>query len=478
MLGHKVRRFRQAQGLTQAEMAEQIGISPSYLNLIERNQRPVTVPLLFRLGQAFEVDLRDFAEDEEARLVAGLSEVFGDPLFENLSLSQHDVRELAAVSPAAAQAVLTLYKAYRDLWEDAQALAHKLDDGGGRPAQAADGGHALAIEEVRDLQEARSNHFPELEEAAEELRAAAALDHDGPDALHHRLAAWLQEAHGVGVRVMPLGVMQDTERRFDHHRRRVLLSEALPPPTRTFQLAAQIALLTRRELLERVVAGAELQAEAARGLLRLTLAGYFAAAVMMPYDAFLAAARELRHDVGLLQRRFGASFEQVCHRLTTLQRQGERGVPFFFIRIDKAGNVSKRYSGGGFPFARFGGPCPRWVIHDAFMTPGRILTQIAEMPDGTAFFTIARTLDAPAGPWHRAQAPQHAIGLGCALKDARHLVYADGLDLKSPPARSPIGVSCRVCERLHCAQRAHPPLNHRLRVEDHVRRAVPFTFAT
>ena len=156
-----------------------------------------------------------------------------------------------------------------------------------------------------------------------------------------------------------------------------------------------------------------------------------------------------------------------------------RGVPFFFIRLDKAGNVSKRYSGGGFPFARFGGPCPRWAIHDAFATPGRVQTQIAEMPDGTAFFTIARTLEAPAGWHHRAaRAPQHAIGLGCALKDARHLVYADGLDLKSPQARTPIGVSCRVCERLDCAQRAHPPLNHRLRVEEHVRRATPFTFAT
>ncbi|HET6518609.1 MAG TPA: short-chain fatty acyl-CoA regulator family protein [Geminicoccaceae bacterium] len=476
MLGHKVRRLRQAQGLTQAEMAEQIGISPSYLNLIERNQRPVTVPMLFRLGQAFEVDLRDFAEDEEARLAAGLSEVFGDALFEGQDLKQQDIRELASASPAAAQAVLTLYKAYRDLWEDAQALAHRVGGGDDRPQQQAGDGHAFAIEEVRDFQEAHSNHFPEVEEAALELRAAALPTAAAGDDPYPALAAYLGEAHGLGVRVMPVSVMQDTERRYDMHRRRVLLSEALPRSTRTFQLAAQVALLTRRELLDRIVAGANLQGDTARRLLRVGLAGYFAAAVMMPYGPFLEAARELRHDLALLQRRFGASFEQVCHRLTTLQRQGERGVPFFFIRIDKAGNVSKRYSGGGFPFARFGGPCPRWVIHDAFASPGLIRTQIAEMPDGTAFFTIARTLDPSAG-WHRPQSPHFAIGLGCALKDAKHLVYADGLDPKSPQAREPIGVSGRVCERLDCAQRAHPPLNHRLRVDEHVRRATPFTFA-
>ena len=470
MLGHKIRRFRQDQGLSQTQMAEQLGISPSYLNLIEHNQRPVTVPLLFRLGQAFDIDLREFAEDEEAQLVAGLSEVFGDPLFEGQAPRQHDIRDLAAASPPAAQAVLTLYEAYRKLWEDTQALTHRMVD---RDKFQANDGAAFPAEEVREFQQAESNHFADLETAAEQLWEDAGLE---PNDVYRGLVEHLDKVLSIRVKVMPIDVMQDTLRRYDHHGRRVLLSEALPPSGRSFQLATQLALMSHREALDRVVERAGLQGEDARSLLRVGLASYFAGAVMMPYERFLAAARDLAYDIDLLQHRFDASFEQVCHRLTTLQRPGARGVRFFFIRVDNAGNVSKRLSGGGFHFARFGGTCPRWIIHDAFRAPGVIQTQVAEMPDATMFFTIARTLD-PLGGWQRALQPQFAIGLGCDLKDAAHLVYAEGINLKKPNPITPIGVSCRVCERLDCAQRAHPPLNHRLRIEEHVRRTTPFAYA-
>ena len=469
LLGHKVRRFRQDQGLNQTEMAEQMGISPSYLNLIEHNQRPVTVPLLFRLSQAFEVDLRDFAEDEEARLAAGLKEVFSDPLFEGQTPGQHEIRELAAASPAAAQAVLALYDAYRGLWEDAQAVAHRMTDRDKVGPLEVPGS---PVEDVREFQQARSNHFPELESAAEMLWEDAGLDGDD---LMRGLAAHLADMHSVSVKIMPVDVMADTMRRYDHHRRRIMLSETLPPSGRVFQLAAQIALVGQRERLDGIVAKSELQGDA-RLLLRVGLASYFAGAVMMPYERFIAAARAHRYDLDLLQHRFGASFEQVCHRLSTLQRSGARGVPFFFIRVDNAGNVSKRLSGGGFNFARFGGTCPRWIVHDAFRLPGVIHTQVAEMPDGTSFFTIARTVD-PLGGWRREHQPNFAIALGCEIKEARHLIYADGLNLKNGELATPIGVSCRVCERLDCSQRAHPPLNHRLRIDENIRRATPFTFA-
>ena len=470
MLGHKIRRFRQDQGLSQTQMAEQVGISASYLNLLEHNQRPVTVPLLFRLGQAFDVDLREFAEDEEAQLAAGLSEVFSDPLFEGQAPRSQDIRDLAAASPPAAQAVLTLYDAYRKLWEDAQALTHSMAD---RDKVPASDGASFPGEEVREFQQAQSNHFPDLEVAAEQFWQDAEVHQDD---VYRGLVEHLDSVLGIRVKVMPIEVMQDTLRRYDHHGRRVLLSEALPSAGRVFQLAAQLALLSYGESLDRVVERAGLQSDDAKRLLRIGLANYFAGAVMMPYERFLAAAVDLHYDLDLLQHRFNASFEQVCHRLTTLQRPGARGVRFFFIRVDNAGNVSKRLSGGGFHFARFGGTCPRWIIHDAFRSPGLIHTQVAEMPDGTAFFTIARTLDALGG-WQHALQPQFAIGLGCDLKDAGVLVYADGLNLKKPSPVTPIGVSCRVCERLDCVQRAHPPLNHRLRVEEHVRRTTPFAFA-
>jgi predicted transcriptional regulator/DNA-binding XRE family transcriptional regulator len=470
MLGHKIRRLRQELGLSQAEMAGQLAISASYLNLIEHNQRAVTVPLLFRLGKAYEIDLKAFAEDEEAQLAAGLKEAFADPLFAQERPRDADLRELGDASPAAASAVLTLYRAYRALREDAQALAERMVESG-RPHSLE--GAASPLDEVRDFQQAMNNHAPELEAAAEELWADGGLEADD---LGRGLARPLEAAHGVSVRVMPAEVMGDALRRYDFHRRRVLLSEALAPASRTFQLAMQAALLGRRELLDRLAGRGKLTSPEAERLARAGLAAYFAGAVLMPYDRFREAAAELRHDISLLERRFGASFEQVCHRLTTLQRPGARGVPFFFIRIDRAGNVSKRLDGGGFRFSRFGGACPRWIVHEAFARPGEVLAQAATMPDGATFFTIARTAEGPAG-YRRGPATQFAIGLGCDAKDAGKLVYSDGFDLANAAAATPIGVACRICERSDCAQRAHPPLNQRLRIDENVRRASPFTFA-
>lgn len=468
-LGHKMRRFRRELGLSQQEMADELEISASYLSLIEHNQRPVTVPLLFKLGQAFQVDLRDFAEDDQARLGTALKEVFSDPVFDGEGPRDTDIRELAAASPAAAEAVILLYQRYRDLREESVSLEQQTGtrDGEGR------GGLRLSpVEEVRDFLQAQSNHFPALEEAAEALWEAADLD---PDALFQSLTDHLREVHGVGVRVVPHDVLDETLRRFDFHRRRVLISELLPLPGRTFQLAAQLAALAYREPIEALVDEAGLSGEEARRLAFTTLAGYFAGAVMMPYERFLAAAGEQRYDLDILKARFNASFEQVCHRLTTLQRQGARGVPFFFVRVDHAGNVSKRLSGAGFEFARFGGTCPRWVIYEAFLNPDRIMTQIAETPDKHRFLTIARTVDSVRlGHGHRP--PHLAVAVGCDLRHAAQVVYADGMEQPAQHA-TPIGTACRVCDRFDCTWRAHPPVSTRLRVDDNIRRITPFSFS-
>ena len=468
-MGHKVRRFRQDLGLNQSELADQLGISPSYLNLIEHNQRPVTVPLLFRLGETFDVDLRQFAGDDEARHAAGLREVFSDPLFDGNAPGHQDIRELVSTSPAASQAVITLYSAYRSMRDEAQSLARDAD---GAPGHGRDG-RGNPLEEVREFQESQRNHFPAIETAAEAITGRADFD---PDDLYGSLVIHLRANMAIGVTVMPVDVLQDTMRRFDRHQNRILLSEALAPSSRIFHLAAQISLLSQRGPIDAVVKEAGFVNDESAGLLRLGLANYFAGAVMMPYDRFHDAARDLRYDVEILRRRFGVSFEQAAHRLTTLQRQGTAGVPFFFVRVDTAGNVSKRLSGGGFQFGRFGGACPRWIVHDVFRNPGVIHTQLAQLPDGGAFLTIARTVQPVDAGWGAGPRPLLAVGFGCDAKDARHLVYGDGLDLALPKA-VPIGVSCRVCERLDCDQRAHPPMNHRLRVEEHIRRLRPYAFA-
>jgi len=383
---------------------------------------------------------------------------------------EQEIREVAEVSPAATQAVMNLYKAYAEMREDTQALVERLADPiklQGLDAQV------FPIEEVRDYQQSQSNHFPELETAAEALCRDAELERDG---LYQGLARQLQTVHGIGVKIMPVDIMGETLRRYDFHRGRVLLSGILPPSGRNFQMAVQLALASQGALLDSLVAKAELSSPDAEKLCRIGLAGYFAGAVLMPYGAFLASAKELRHDLEILQNRFGVSFEQVCHRLTTLQRKGARGIPFFFIRIDHAGNISKRLSGAGFHFARFGGACPRWVIHDAFASPGSIHTQQARMPDGSAFLTMARTVDPILGG-HRGRQPRLAVAVGCDLAQAKHLVYGDAMDLKNNQTATEVGVSCRVCERLDCAQRAHPPLNHRLRLDENVRRIAPFAIA-
>ena len=463
MLGHKIRRLRRDRGLAQAQMASMLGISPSYLNLIEHNHRPVTVSLLLKLAQTFDVDLQAFAEDEETRILASLKEIFVDPVFAGAELGRQDLHDLASLNPRLGQAVVNLYQAYRHTREDIQTLAEKVADREEKNPLVTTA--RFPVEEVGDFFHAENNHFPELEEAAEAL--VSALDLRRSD-LQQALADYLHRETGIRVKTMPSDVMGTVLRRFDLHSRRIFLSEMLPPSGRTFQLAVMVARLRHSELIDGIVARAKLSNAEAGQLVRIGLANYFAGATVMPYGPFVKAARAVRYDLEILERRFDASPEQVCHRLTTLQRPGAKGIPFFLIRIDKAGNVSKRFSPGGLHFARFGGACPRWNVHDAFRTPGVIHSQLARMPEGTTWFSVARTVTKP-GFGFRSPPQQFAIALGCDAAHAGQLVYADGFDLGKAEAATPIGVNCRLCPRLDCSQRAFPPLNHRLVIDGNLR---------
>ena len=323
----------------------------------------------------------------------------------------------------------------------------------------------LPIEEVRDFINAHTNHFPELDEAAEDLYASAKLSADEP---YVALRDYLRDTHGVSTRVVPADFMPGELRRYDRHRQTMFLSELLDQPGRSFQLAYQVGFLEQAKTLEQLVEQSGLSDDEARRLLRIALANYFAAALLMPYNAFFRTAQETKYDIRLLGRRFGTSFEQVCHRLTTLQRAGARGIPFFLIRLDNAGNVSKRFSAAGFHFARFGGTCPRWNVHDAFRVPGQVYTQVVAMDDGTRYFSIARTVSR-AGSGIGVPGDQYVVGLGCDISHARDFAYSLGHDLDNEEAATPIGVSCRLCERLDCSQRAFPPLKRKLHVEEHIR---------
>jgi predicted transcriptional regulator/DNA-binding XRE family transcriptional regulator len=441
-LGTKVRALRRKEQLTQTQLAAKLEISPSYLNLIEHNQRPLPAHLLVRLAQAFRVDLTTFADDSHARVAADLQEVFADPLLEEHGVTTNDVRELAE-SPAAARAILSLFQAYKSSAQSMRDLASQLYDG--RAFHGLDPAH-LPSEEASDVIQENLNYFPELE-----------------------MVMHLRAKHGIEVVLTPAHRDRGMIRRFDPDTRTLHLSEVLPPWSRQFQVAHQLGLIEAEKVIDTIAERSQknLNTPESVKLCRIALANYFAGALLMPYDDFFRIAEEVRYDIELLQHHFVASWEQVCHRLTTLRKPGSVGVSFHFVRVDIAGNISKRFSGTGIRFARFSGSCPRWDVHAAFLTPGRIRTQFSQMPDGTAYFCIARTIRKSYG--FASGDALMAVGIGCPVRDARKLVYADGYDLDNLEAAVPIGVTCRLCERANCEQRAFPPLQHGLQVDENVR---------
>ena len=460
LLGRTIRRIRQERGQTQGALAARLGISASYLNLIEHDQRAVTASLLIKLTAALEVDIAALSGASERQLEVGLQEVLSDPMLGIEEMPEGEIATLAGSAPNIARAVLALYRAWRVAREDSGGIALPT----GRRI-------LLPTEEARDFFHDRANHFPALEAAAEAIGAELAA---APAEMNHAIAERLRRAHGLTVTVAaPVGTLAGALRRYDPAARRLELSDSLPRESRGFHMAFQLMLLEAGEAAQGALGGFEPSSPEAAQLIRIGLLNYAAAALLMPYGAYLGAARALRHDVEALAARFGVSFEQAAHRLSTLQREGARGVPFFFLRVDPAGNVDKRFSAAGFPFARYGGSCPKWIVHQAFATPGQIRVQLAQLPDGAAFLCFARTVQGVAARWGE-PAPVHVVAMGCDIARAGEVVYAQGLDLEA--AMVGIGLSCRLCDRLDCRSRAFPPLEHRLALDPLVEGAAPWRF--
>lgn len=453
-MGPRLRRLRRELGLTQTSMATDLGISPSYVALLEGNQRPITAELLLKLAQIYRLDIASIAGDRGDDFAARLSAALRDPMFSDLDLVSTEIEDFGNSFPGTAEALLRLYTAYQ---EGQMALA----DQGGANKDAAD-----PVAEVRRFLSARHNSFPAIDDEAEALAAKIGVAGGFTEYLGERR---------IKVRRLPSDVMTGSSRRFDQHRGEIVLDERLDKASAAFQLALQIAYLDLHSVIESALSGTRFESVNSERLARRALANYAAGALMMPYHAFVKAAEARRYDVEALARLFGASFEQVAHRLTTLQKPGMEGVPFFFIRVDAAGNVSKRLDGAGFPFARHGGSCPLWSLHQAFRTPRQILTQWVELPDGERFFSIVRTVTAGGGA-HDAPRVERAIALGCAAKHANRLVYADGRNLADEPP-TPIGVSCRLCHRVDCIARAEPPIGRQLLADEYRRTTAPFGLA-
>jgi predicted transcriptional regulator/transcriptional regulator with XRE-family HTH domain len=456
LIGRTVKRLRTERALTQQALAARLGISASYLNLIEHDQRAVTAALLIKLSEILAVDLAALSGTTERQLETHLREVFADPMLAADPVDEAEIAQLAASQPAASRAILSLYRAWRVAREDSGGIALPS----GRRI-------LLPTEEVRDFFNDHANHFPILEDAAAALTAELG---GAPSETNHAIAERLRHRHGVSIIVGPL---EGALRRYEPDARRLLVSDMLPRESRGFHLAFQLALLEAREAVDAMVTQAAPSSPEAAALSRVAFLNYIAGALLMPYAPFAAAARALRHDMEALSARFGVSFEQACNRLCSLQRPGHRGVPFFFLRVDPAGNVSKRFSAAGFPFARFGGTCPRWVVHAAFATPGMTRVQVARLPDGATFLCFARAVTTAAARWGE-PAPVHVLAMGCDIAHAPALVYADGIDVEH--AAVGIGLSCRLCDRPDCRSRAFPPLEHRLALDPLTTSASPYQF--
>jgi predicted transcriptional regulator/DNA-binding XRE family transcriptional regulator len=451
--GVKLRETRARLGLTQKAFAEKLGVSLPYLNQMENNNRPVSTGGVLALAQEFGFDVAELSTGDAERLVTDMREALADPVFADAAPPVADLRLVASNAPALARAFLELHRAYRQGHERLASLDEALGRDGARV-------QASPWDEVRDFFHYCDNYIDAVDRAAEHFVRGG-----NPE------SAALSALETLGIRVEVTQTHQ--VRGLDREVGRLALSAYSPPSTRRFQLLHQVALLTQNDLLEATLDLARFQSDEARSIAKIGLANYFAGAALLPYARFLDAARETRHDLERLADMFGASIEQAAHRLSTMQRPGAKGIPFFFVRVDQAGTITKRHSATRLQFARFGGACPLWNVHRAFETPTRFLRQLAQTPDGVRYISLARDVSKTGGSFS-APTRRFAIALGCEVKHAEHLVYADDLDVTNAAAFEPIGISCRICERADCHQRSVPPLERKLRIDPDARGVLPY----
>ncbi|PWR01029.1 Cro/Cl family transcriptional regulator [Meridianimarinicoccus roseus] len=461
--GARIRHLRQTRKMTQANFAAALGISTSYLNQIENNHRSLSASVILSLFNSFGFDLSELALDESGKIAVDLREILTDPIFADTNIMPQELKIAASNTPNMVRAFLGLYQVFQKTREQLGQLDTTLSESEAPVAP-------MPYEEVRDYFHYKDNYIDELDRAAEAFaRTITRTDRQR----YVLLADYLSDAHGIRVVETKSAAEAGSIRRYDPDSQTLHLSATSNAATNLFQMAYQVGLLEQGALIEKLLDEASFHSPSAREVCRMTFANYFAGAVVLPYQEFLEAAADTRHDLDRLAFRFDASREQVCHRLSMLQRPGQKGVPFYFLRIDRAGNITKRHSATSLKFTRFGGSCPLWNVHASFEGHGEILRQLASTPDGLRYVCLAFSKTIPT-PEFRKTSRKYAIGLGCEAKYASQLVYADDLDVTDPRRFEPIGTGCRICERSNCRHRSVPPLARDIKVDHNTRNIVPF----
>ena len=452
-VGPRLRQLRRDHGHTQADMAARLGVSAAYINLMEHNQRSLSVRVLVGLLESYGVDWQDLVNDVDDKTFDDLRHAIKDPFFGDCQMDPRELRAAIDNAPNLVEYFLKMHAEYRNLLENVMRIGNER-----MPSELM---ASSAETVVHDFFRNNSNYFPGLEQAASQLRSDLRKD---SDMVYAALRQRLLKKHGVEVKVVAVEDMGEALRIYDEEAKVIRLSEGLDHINKVFQLAHVSCFLEFEGVLEDITARLNDPRDGVVKRCQVELANYFSAALLMPYDEFLKMAKDTRYDIDRLAARFEVSFEQVCHRLTTLQKDGNRGVPFFFLRVDKAGNVSKRFNATTFQIAEFGGACPVWNLHTAFRTPGVVIPQFVELPDGERFFTLSRTTERPAFS-RDTQDRRLVLSLGCSVSHCDDVVYANSTLIKHEPEFSKIGINCHLCPREGCSQRAHQPLMTEFKID-------------
>ena len=470
-IGSKIRKERRLKGFSQSELSKKLGISPSYLNLLESGRRTITVPLLIKVGNELSLSLKDLTVESNKRILSDVMDVLSNEIFDDLDITNLETTEFISNNPNIAKALLTLNDSYKSLRDDMQNRLEIMDIESSIKERKIS---RLPVEIVSDFLQENQNYFDSLEIKSEELRDKIGLRFGpGIGSTEIKFTSYLKSEHNIEVKIIPPDEDLKSIKKFDFKNNILFLSEMLTYTARNFHLAYQIALSDGIDLINKIIEKNKFYSDEVIPLLKISLLNYFAAALIMPYEDFLESSKKYKYDIEILMHHYAASFEQVTHRLTNMQRSGKEGVPFHFLKTDIAGNVSKRFSLSGIHIPRHGGSCPRWNVYIAFLNPGKIHPQISRMPDGKVYFCIARAFEKGIEK-HGMPKSFVSIGLGCDMQYAKELTYSEGMDLQNKKLETPIGVSCRICPRIDCQQRAFPPIDKDLKLDISYRGTSPY----
>ena len=455
-IGPKIKGFRRQLGIQANKLAEKLNISPSYLTLIEGGKRKIDADLLLKICQELKIEVSDLAIKSDINLANNISELLDDKLFDDLDILGPEVKDLANTNPKIGRALIRLGDILKKKDHE---LVNKIEKLSGKIVDSRKS--SFPGEVISDFLQENKNYFPKLEDFANKIFDEVKQNNR---TRYIALCKFLKSEYDITVKDVIPEDGKPFSKIFNKKNKELILSDYLSLETKKLHAAAQIVQEGSIDEINRLLETFNFPSEESKKLTKVALLNYCGAAILMPYKLFHTECKKLKYDLELLQNTFATSFEQVTHRVTCLNDPNLPGVPFHFLRVDVAGNISKRFSLSGIEIPRYGGACPRWNGYSAFSRPGVIQAAVSKMTNGEKYVCIARTVEKGIGRYGQKKS-MLSIGLGCEAKYAKDFVYTENLDIHDKKSEIPVGVSCRTCDRLDCSQRAFPPLHKKFDVD-------------